>query len=191
LRGAPKRQKRSPAKGAKRKPARRKGRRLKVGQPAGLVTRAAAAAELAVEPNRINKWVADGAPVAKRGSRGHSAYYDLEALRAWRDARQPPDRDPGLSLGAARARAAEAQAVKWERENALRANQLLERSAVVAEGQSVLAALKARLLSLPRQAVMRGVISRETEPALHALVVEALRELRRWTVGGEQLEPSS
>ena len=189
MRGAPKRQKRSPA--AKAKPARRKGRGLKAGQPAGLVTRAEAAAALGVEPNRINKWAADGAPIAKRGSRGHSAYYDLDALRAWRDARQPPNRDPGLSLGAARARAAEAQAVKWERENELRAGQLLERAAVVAEGQAILAALKSRLLSLPRQAVMRGVIQRETEPALHALVVEALRELRRWTVGGEPMEASA
>jgi phage terminase Nu1 subunit (DNA packaging protein) len=144
-----------------------------------LVTRAAAALALGVAPNRINKWVGDGAPVAVPGKRGHSAMYDLEALQAWREARQPEAGD-ALSLGAARARLAEAQAVKWERENLVRMGQLIERGEAVREGQAVIAALKARLLSLPRQAVLRGALQREHEPVLRGLVVEALRELARW-----------
>lgn len=146
------------------------------------MTRADAAAALGVEPNRINKWAADGAPVAVRGARGHAAYYDLDALRAWRESRgrDATTGEAGLSLGAARARLAEAQAQKWERENAVRAGELVAREQAVREGQTVVRALQARLLALPRQAVMRGVIPRENERALRALIVETLRELARW-----------
>lgn len=144
------------------------------------MTRAEAARALRVAPTRINRWAADGAPVAVPGRRGHSAMYDLEALRAWKEARGAAGPDAAISLGAARARLAEAQAVKWEVANRVRAGQLVERTVAVLEGQAVLTALRARLLSLPRQGVMRGVIPRESEPALRALVVEALRELARW-----------
>lgn len=160
--------------------------KLKADQPDGLVTRAQAATALGVAPNRINKWVADGAPVAMVGSRGHSAYYDLSALRAWVADRGRPDQDEGLTLGAARARMATAQAIKFERENLVRSGELVERAQVAAEGQAVLASLKAKLLSVPRLAVIRGIVPREKEHDLHVLVVETLRELARWKVGGEE-----
>lgn len=163
-----------------------KPEKLKSDQPDGLVTRAQAAAELGVEPNRINKWVADGAPVAVRGSRGHSAYYDLAALKAWVADRGRPDQDEGLTLGAARARLATAQAQKYERENLVRSGQLVERAQVAAEGQAVLASLKAKLLSVPRLAVIRGIVPREKEHDLHVLVVETLRELARWKAAEDQ-----
>jgi phage terminase Nu1 subunit (DNA packaging protein) len=115
--------------------------------------------------------------------------YDLDALQEWREAKQP-GANADITLGAARARLAEAQAVKWERENLVRSGQLIERTAAVAEGQAVLAALKARLLSLPRQAVIRGMIQRESEPALRALVVDALRELARWVPPEEAAKAS-
>ena len=156
---------------------------LKADQPAGLVTRAQAAEKLGVAPNRINKWVADGAPVAIPGARGHSAYYDLEALRAWLAERGRPKQDESVSLGAARARLAVAQALKWERENLVRSGDLVERAQVVSEGQSVLSALRAKLLAVSRLAVMRGVVTRDKEAGLHSLVVDALRELARWNVG--------
>lgn len=163
-------------KGRKKSARRKKGGE---GAASGLVTRAEAARQLGVAPARINRWAADGAPVAVPGSRGHSAMYDLEALRAWKDGRKHGP-DTGISLGAARARLADAQAQKWERENLVRAGQLIERSEAIREGQTVLAALKARLLSLPRQGVLRGIVPRENEPALRALVTETLRELARW-----------
>lgn len=159
----------------------------KADQPKGLITRAQAAKELRVEPNRINKWAADGAPVAVRGSRGHSAYYDLDALKKWLSDRGRPKQDEGLSLGEARARQATAMAKKYERENRVREGQLLERATVVSEGQVVLSALKAKLLNLPRAAVLRGAVPREKEAAIRELVVEALRELARWSVGAEQV----
>jgi len=146
----------------------------------GLVTRAEAAAALGVAPARINRWVQDGAPVAVRGSRGHSAMYDLEALKAWRDARARPDQpDVGLSLGEARARLAKAQAEKWEHENLRRMGELVDREHVVYEGRTAIAAAKTKLLQVPRQCVLRGV-AREAEVVIRQCIVEALRELGRW-----------
>ena len=146
----------------------------------GHVTRAEAAAALGVAPARINRWVQDGAPVAVRGSRGHSAMYDLDALKAWRDARARPDEpDVGLSLGEARARLACAQAEKWERENLRRRGELVEREHAVYEGRTAIAAAKTKLLQVPRQCVLRGV-PREAEVTIRQCIVEALRELARW-----------
>lgn len=144
-----------------------------------LVTRASAAAALGVAPNRINRWVADGAPVAVRGRRGCSAMYDLDALRAWK-AGKSAGPDVNLSLAEERAKLAKAQRDKYELEYKVRTGQLVERGLAVAEGQAVMAALKARLLSLPRQCVMRGLVPREAEPGVRALVLETLRELVRW-----------
>ncbi len=154
-------------------------RRVAGPDPAGLVTRAEAAARLGVAPARINRWAEDGAPVAVRGSRGHSAMYDLAALRLWKDRRQHGPED-ALSLAAERAKLARVQREKWEIDVRLRTGELVERNAAVAEGRSHIAAAKARLLSIPRQAVMRGIIPREQEPAIRTLILEALRELGRW-----------
>lgn len=167
----------------------RKARKRRMAAPA-LLNRQDLAQALHVAPGRITKWVADGAPVAKPGARGHHALYELEAVRKWvEDRHKSPDAN--LSLADARRRLATAQATKVERENAVRAGHLVERAVVVAEGQNVLASLKARLLALPRQAVLRGVVAREVEPALSTLVSEALRELARWDVGGEKLRESA
>jgi len=162
----------------------------------GHVTRAEAAAALGVAPARINRWVQDGAPVAVRGSRGHSAMYDLDALKAWRDARARPDQpDVGLSLGEARARLAKAQAEKWERENLRRMGELVEREHAIYEGRTAIAAAKTKLLQVPRQCVLRG-LPREAEVVIRQCIVEALRELGRWKsvedaeAGLEEMEAS-
>lgn len=156
----------------------------------GPVTRAAAAAALGVAPARINRWVEDGAPVAERGSRGHSAMYDLERLREWVKGRgRPESGGAALSLGAARARLADAQAKKWERENLVRAGQLVEREVVIREGQVMVKSLQARLLALPRQVVLLGIIPPEKEPALRAQVLETLRELATWKCLGDTKQP--
>ena len=144
-----------------------------------LVGRAGAAAALGVAPGRVSKWVADGAPVARRGARGQASLYDVAALKRWRDHRTE-ETEAGLSLEEERAKLARVQRLKAEMEIAKRRGELLERAAVVAEGQTALSALKAALLRLPRELVMRGLIPRETEPAVRDLITEALRELARW-----------
>lgn len=143
------------------------------------VTRAVAAQALGVSPNRINKWVAQGAPVAVPGRAFHAAKYDVQKLQEWREA-QGPEQDESISLGRSRARLAEAQAIRVERENMVASGLLLDRDEVIAKGIGHITAAKAQLLQLPRLMVMRGLIPKEREPAVRALVVEALRALAQW-----------
>jgi len=150
----------------------------------GLVTRAAAAAAMGVEPNRINKWSSDGAPVAIRGSRGRSSWYDLEALKAWRDSKAE-NNALVMSVSEQKTRLVSAQAEKQERENLVRAGQLISKAEAVAEGQKVLAALRARLMKVPTTCVNRG-LPREQEALVRAVMVEALRELAAWKLVAEE-----
>jgi phage terminase Nu1 subunit (DNA packaging protein) len=160
----------------------------------GLVTRAEAAAALGVTPSRINRWTAQGAPCAIRGRKGHSAWYDVEAIRAWHAARSEASLgaaatagESNLELSQERAKLAHAQRLKLELDRAVRLGELLPAEAVVSQGQAVLGSLKARLMGLPRQAVHRGLIDRSQEAGVKALVLETLRELARWHVGEEAL----
>ncbi len=157
-----------------------------------LVGRAEAAAALGVAPGRISKWVADGAPVARRGARGQASLYDVAALKRWR-AHRTKEVEAGLSLEEERAKLARVQRQKAEMEIAKRTGELLERSEVIAEGQAALSALKAALLRLPRELVMSGLIPRETEPAVRDLITDALRELARWrtVADGNHVEPAA
>lgn len=144
------------------------------------VTRAEAAEALGVPPNRINQWVSDGAPVLHRGGqRGQPSTYDVEALRAWHEARQQDNAD-ALSLEEERAKLARAQRLKIEREGRVRVGELLERTNVEAESEALLTALRTRFLQVPRQLAQAGQITREQEPAVTAAVHEALRELATW-----------
>jgi hypothetical protein len=111
--------------------------------------------------------------------------YDVEALREWRAARLS-GADDTFGLAEERAKLARVQREKIEMDLAVRTGDLVAREDVIAQGRAVVGAVKARLLSLPRQAVLRGVILREHEPALKALVFEALREMARW----KDLEPA-
>ena len=121
-------------------------------------------------------------PLAARGRRGRATLYSLPAVIEWRH-RTEAARQTGaevVSLSAARARLAKAQAEKWERENRKRTGELIERAVVVREGQTLIFATKTKLLQVPRQCVLRGV-AREAEPIIREHIIEALRELAsRW-----------
>ncbi len=143
------------------------------------VTRAVAAAALGVPPNRINQWVNDGAPVLQRGRRGEAALYDVEALRTWKSQRVQ-DNAGSLSLEREKALLARAQREKLELEAQVRAGQLVERDDVIAETRAGVHAVRTRLLQLPRQLGQAGIITRDREPEVTALVNEALRELEVW-----------
>jgi phage terminase Nu1 subunit (DNA packaging protein) len=145
-----------------------------------LVMRAAAAQALGVSPARISQWISDGAPVARRGRRGRPALYDVQRLRRWRAARERQQNADGLSLEIERAKLTRAQRLKVERENRVRAGELLERVDVTADIVAMVKATRARLLILPAHAVRRGIVAREKEAALRALVVEVLTELSNW-----------
>ena len=62
----------------------------------------------------------------------------------------------------------------------MRIGGLLERRDVISEGQAFVHASKARVLHVARLAVQEGLISREIEPRLRALLIEACRDLADW-----------
>ena len=149
--------------------------------PRRLLTRVQVGAALGVSRVTVERFVSEGRLVAvRRPGRAHS--YDAADVDRLRGELEKGRTEPGAAfdLDAERMKFMRARRIRCERENLVREGELLEREAVVREGQAVLFAIRARLLSLPRQAVMRGVIQRETEPALKALIVEVLRELAQW-----------
>src|SRR3970040_1004384 len=124
-----------------------------------LLTRRELATALGIHVQTITKWQQQGMPIAARGRRGRAALHSLPAVIEWRH-RTEAARQTGaevVSLGAARARLAKAQAEKWERENRKRTGELIERAVVVREGQNMIFAAKTKLLQVPRQCVLRGV----------------------------------
>ena len=147
-----------------------------------LLTRRELATALHVHQQTVVKWAQQGMPLAARGRRGRAALYSLPAVLEWRQ-RTEAARQTGaevVSLSAARARLAKAQAEKWERENRKRTGELIERAVVVREGQNMIFAAKTKLLQVPRQCVLRGV-PRDAEAVIRQHIVEALRELaNRW-----------
>jgi len=147
-----------------------------------LLTRRELATALGIHVQTITKWQQQGMPIAARGRRGRAALHSLPAVIEWRH-RTEAARQTGaevVSLSAARARLAKAQAEKWERENRKRTGELIERAVVVREGQNMIFAAKTKLLQVPRQCVLRGV-PRDAEAVIRQHIVEALRELaNRW-----------
>ncbi len=142
----------------------------------GWVQRAAAADHFDVEPSRINKWVADGAPVARRGKSGQAALYDLKALERWRVQRKATAATT-LSLVDEKAKLAQAQRQKIELEQRVRRGELVESREVEADAEAVARAVQRRLLLVVEQAVREGIIPREQKAALRNLQEAALREL--------------
>lgn len=148
-----------------------------------------AAAALGVTPQRINRWVADGAPVALRGRRGHPHQYDVAALKAWRAARDHQWAVDGLSLEQERARFVKAQRVRAERLNRIQAGELIEVAAVRAEYAHIATIVKARLRAVPDSVADQVIAAAVAGPAavkslLLARIDDALRELAR---GAEQI----
>jgi hypothetical protein len=143
-----------------------------------LVTRAELAATLKLSPAAVSKAVERGAPVAESSGPGKPALYDVAAFRAWLESRAKPSRVADLATE--RAKLARVQREHLKLKLRVARGDLLPRAVVVAEGQGVLQAVKSRILSVPRQAVITGVIPREAELGLHALLKEALRELVKW-----------
>jgi hypothetical protein len=62
-----------------------------------------------------------------------------------------------------------------------RRRELLPRVQVVSEGQAFVKALQAKVRTLPRRLVLAELIAHDAEPAVTALVHEALDEIARWS----------
>lgn len=147
-------------------------------KPHRLVGRKQAAEALGITPAAVSRMVERGAP-AQKGAGGRLEY-DVSKLRAWREQRAAAHR-PVADLATERAKLSRSQRRLTDlRYRAMRGD-LLDRGAVVREGQAVMHALRSRILSVPRQAVLAGLLPLEREADLRALVTSTLRELARWT----------
>ena len=166
------------------------------GGEGGLVTRQDLAARLRCHPQTITHLVAQGMPVARRGSRGRAALYDEAAVRAWKDARDGAAQAPGhVDLVVERARKERAQAVLAEQTFQVRAGHLLPVADVERSWGAKVQAVRAAILAtattqadhLHRVAVLEGVAGLET--ALRDLAIELLRELSPADAGTEGEQP--
>lgn len=149
-----------------------------------LLTRPALAKALDVHPQTITKWEQDGMPVAKRGARGKSSLFNRGAVEAWLQARDYARQTSDVaSLQLERSRRERAQALLALQTYQMRAKELLPRAEVDRVWSQHIAAVRAKLLSLPvtladrvhRAAKMDGVAS--VERILNEVVRDVLREL--------------
>lgn len=123
-----------------------------------------------------------------RGKAGKASLYDLErVVPAVLSHERRQLTGEKLSLDQERAQLARAQRIKTETENRKRDGELLERVAVVLDGQNLMKALVAQLRALPRRAVQEGKIPSECESGLAAFVREFMLTITSWK-SAEQLQ---
>ena len=150
-----------------------------------LLTRRELAAALGVFIGTVTRWEADGCPVAKKSARGYPTLFDREAVEAWRAMASARPQNQTLSLEHERARLACAQAEKTERENALRAGQLIDCETVVREGQHYTAGWAAQVRALPTRLVQAGIITAEQRRDVAAVCREMLTEIASWKTAAD------
>jgi phage terminase Nu1 subunit (DNA packaging protein) len=114
-----------------------------------------------------------------RGRGGRASRYAVAStVQAYlAHATRPPS---GTDESSARARRDLSQARLGELKLAREQGELVPRDEVVAEAKSAVMAIRTRFVQLPRQMGQAGIITREQEIAVTALVNEALRELSEW-----------
>lgn len=131
----------------------------------------------------INFWVQDGCPRSEEG-------LDLEAVAAWKDARNAkngtPDPDKIQDLKErVRWRKAKADLAEMEREE--KRGNLIDKNEVITDRITRIITVKQSLLSIPRMAPrLEGLTPREIESALKLKIHEIIREFSGKT---EQAEP--
>lgn len=118
-------------------------------------------------------------PVAKKAPRGKNSLFSLSAVRAWREAVDQA-KTPGLSLSDERARVAKLQQEKLGLDLALRRGELLERRAVLFEGQQFTKAIGAKIRGLPRAMVNAGLVARDREAEVGAVLRDLLTDISNW-----------
>lgn len=150
------------------------------------LTRAEVAAALDVPPARITQWVADGMPVMSRGRRGQGGRYDVDACRAWREARQS-DIGSALSLEEERAKLTRAQGELATIKIAREMGALLPREMVVAEGRRYITAVAAKLRGLAPRLIRAGLITFAQTTIVEDLVEEIIAEMAGWTATLDEL----
>lgn len=151
-----------------------------------LASRREVAAALGVHPMTITKWERDGLPVESRGSRGRPSLYNLDVVRAWREAREQAARDLAsgpMDLHVARARKEHFQALLTQQTLEVRAGKLIPAEVVEKRWAAEVAAARAVILAsytssadaVFRAATVDGLAGVERE--LRTIAYGALREL--------------
>ena len=133
----------------------------------------------------IPGYTRQGMPTIEPGGPGVAGRYDAVACLAWWRVRKVG------SLESDKARNQRAQADRTELQIAERKKQLVARVQVILEGQDYTKRVKARLLALARELVQRGIVPKEREAEVRALVLEALAEMAGWWVNQEQIEEAT
>jgi phage terminase Nu1 subunit (DNA packaging protein) len=144
------------------------------------LTRPELAEAFGVIPGTITRWERDGMPVAKRFTRGRASLFDLQAVKAWRDAVDAKAEAEQLSLTDERAKLAQKQREKIELELAVRRGELVLRDQVIREVDAFAKGVTAKLRSLARRAAQAGIIQPDQVAGLESLCREMQEEISRW-----------
>jgi phage terminase Nu1 subunit (DNA packaging protein) len=145
------------------------------------VTRREAAERLGRSLTTVERLVAAGR-LTPAGKRGKEHVYDLAQVDALAAELAAPEVSIGLDadVKTERARLLKAQRLRVERENAVRAGELVERAHVIAAGQTFGRALAAKIRALPHRAGQIGLVDRDGVAALADLCRDLLDEISSW-----------
>jgi phage terminase Nu1 subunit (DNA packaging protein) len=151
-----------------------------------------AAAVLGIDVKTLDAWVEQGLPVAVRAGRGRESQYDVRTVIGWVRARDADHFERHLAAATqesaaeqARRRRLAALAKTAEFDLAVKRGRYLPVSDIVRTWTNICAAIRARVLAIPRAVAERVVVEARTGPAavdalLTAEVRDALRELAAW-----------
>jgi len=107
------------------------------------------ARRLGRDARTLRKWIAEGAPVLKRGRGGEPSEFDEAAFRDWLDVRERDRASRSSDLMVSRSRKELAQALEAEQRVAIRAKTLVHVEEVERAWSAHVAGVRARLLSIP------------------------------------------
>ncbi len=130
---------------------------------------------LGVHPDTVSDYTRHGMPVVSKGGAGKKSEYDAVECAAWWRSQQGRD-----SKDAAQTRAYNAQADLNELKLRIQRGELLPRDEVIVAGQNYTKAWTSKIRALPSQMVQAGVIAREQEQRVAALLHSLLQEISRW-----------
>ncbi len=143
-----------------------------------IVGRQLLAQAIAVNPDTLSHWAAEGMPVLITGGHGKKSYYDLVECIAFRMARLGKNAKEQAQTRYFTAQAEQAE-LKLKKERGL----LVDRDTVVRDGRAFAKGLSTKLRSLPRRMVQVGLIPRDQEPGIVALIRDVLTEISGWKTG--------
>jgi len=130
---------------------------------------------IGVHPDTVSDYTRNGMPVITRGGAGRKSVYDaVECLAWWRDQYRQDKKD------AAQTRAYDAQAELNELKLATQKSDLIPLDQVIEAGQNYTKAWTAKIRALPRQMVQAGLIPREREAGVTAMLHALLLEISSW-----------